>query len=612
MTIKTMKIADLINWDGNPREEVSPENRTQLKASIVSKGQLVPLITRPLENNKAEVIAGRTRRNIIAEMNAEGSWDNDREVMVDERPELVGDDAAALDIATSENINIPMHPMDQFTAFSRLVDLGKKIPEIANAYGVSTRIVEQRLSYAKLNEIARNLIKTNKRDLDWASAMTLASNEEQVDILNEIESDDRRYRNSAEVRIRLENELVSTKYALFDVNQVEAKLVRKDLFSNNSFIHTSDFMPLQETALQKKIEEAKAEGWSNVSVKTDRDFDRFKYNDGVQDPEKGEVIYVRHANGIIEEHRGLKLRSEEIVNDINKDDEDAGEALFGDGSDDINDMRAENQAEDSSEKGKDFYTESKKTKAYLATTRAMIIQAHMMRNQKLGLAVTIAGLLGQTSARPVEGRLMNDANTLSSDNGAKRIVIEQIQQVADILKNENVDPTGNYDEMLDGLMNLDEIVLNKILQVEVAKRVRTDLPRIEQMFNVVNKVGKENSNDPLWTADRGFLETLSLGSLRALANNILPARLAAKLGKSRGDMVETIVQITEDAINNGGRLQNHERDLLLSWRPEMLLAESKRSDNFDVFSINKDIDGKDKMTDNEADDFFDVEVDDIK
>jgi hypothetical protein len=204
---------------------------------------------------------------------------------------------------------------------------------------------------------------------------------------------------------------------------------------------------------------------------------------------------------------------------------------------------------------------------------------------------------------------MSDANTLSNDNGAKRIVIEQIQQVADILNSANVDPTGSYDEMLEGLMSLDESVLNKVLQVEVAKRVRTDLPRIEQMFNVVDKVGGENRGEPLWTADRGFLETLSLSSLRALADNILPARLATKLGKSRSDMVETIAQIAEDAVTNGGRLQNHERDLLLSWRPEMLLTDSKRGNDVDVFSVNDNTKDANELAGNEEEDgFFDTEI----
>lgn len=600
MTIKTMKIADLSNWAGNPRDEVLGPDRADLKASMLDKGQLVPLITRPLGNGKSEVIAGRTRRNILEEMVADGTWPADRDVMVDERDELVGDDAAALDIAISENIHIPMHAMDQFSAFMRLVDMGRKVPEIANAYGVSTRVVEQRLSFAKLNERARKLVKTNERDLDWASAMTLASGDEQIAILEEIESDARRYRNAAEVRMRLDNDLVSTKKALFDVSKVEAKLVRKDLFSNDAFMHVSDFLPLQEEALKEKVTEAEAEGWSRVSVKTDREFDRFKYHDGVQEPAKGEVVFVRHANGIIEEHRGLKLRSEEIVNTIDADHADAGEALFGDDSADVNDLRADSA--ETNDKAEDVYAEGKKTKTYLATSRAMIIQAHMMRNPKLSLAVTLAGLLGQTTARPVEGRLMNDSGLLSADNAAKRIVIEQVEQVAETLIAAGIDPTGGYDEMLEGLMGLDEAVLQKILQVEVAKRVRTDLPRIEQMFNVVDKLGGEDSSQPIWTADRGFLETLSPASLRILARDILPARLASKLGKSRSDMVESIAQITEDAVINGGRLQNHERDTLLAWRPSMLLTNAKRGDGADVFGGEND-NGTD--TDGEADSFFD-------
>ena len=112
MTITSAKLSQLSRWEGNPRkpEPVKPE----LKANIAAKGILQPLICRPAGKDKYEVIAGGNRLQIVQELASEGKWNKDREVPIMNRPELEGDDSAALDVAISENLRLPMHPMKQY------------------------------------------------------------------------------------------------------------------------------------------------------------------------------------------------------------------------------------------------------------------------------------------------------------------------------------------------------------------------------------------------------------------------------------------------------------------------------------------------------------------
>ena len=73
--------------------------------------------------------------------------------------------------------------------------------------------------------------------------------------------------------------------------------------------------------------------------------------------------------------------------------------------------------------------------------------------------------------------------------------------------------------------------------------------------------------------DRTFLSTLSVKSIRGLANDVLPPRLAAKLGKGKTDAVETMAEIAEDARNNGGRLDATERRAFTAWAPKEIGGE---------------------------------------
>lgn len=577
MTYATTTIAQLVRWDGNPRPQAPADTREELKASIADKGVIMPLIVRHKSGPKTgakrvnEVIGGDTRRDIITELLAEGNWPADREIAVIIRDDLIGDDAAALDLALSNNIHIPTHAMDQFYAFNQMVEMGRTTQQIANAYGVSPRIVEQRLSYAKLDERARQLVKGDKRDLEWAAAMTMASPDEQTAMLDEIENDPRRYFTVHDVRRRLEDELISTAHALFDVTGVKDSLVRKDLFDPNgaTYMKRSEFQPLQDEALEGLVAARKGEGWSRVTVVSERDFDRYRYNDGVTEKEIAEVVLVRHASGAIAEHAGLALRVEERLNQVDRHDEDAGEALFGSAAATVDEAKAKTEAARAEASRDPRVVEGKKTQRYVAVSRAVIIQAALMEDPRLTMAATVAGMLLSAAPRPVDGKVFTEMTEIDPANPARIIVERRLDAARQIMDQGGIDPSLPYGEVVTRLLALDDGQLMTLLQTSIAKRVTTDMQRGTMMYEMA--MGQEGSLlQTYWRPDRTYLSTLSKEALEVLARNILPKRLQSRLTGAKTDVVEALAQIVDDAHEDGMRLGEEERAVLTSWAPQSL------------------------------------------
>src|SRR3546814_2990602 len=67
-----------------------------------------------------------------------------------------------------------MHPADQFEAFAALIDAGETVPAIATRFGVSDKLVRQRL---KLGKVAPKLLaayRAEEMDLETLTAFTLS------------------------------------------------------------------------------------------------------------------------------------------------------------------------------------------------------------------------------------------------------------------------------------------------------------------------------------------------------------------------------------------------------------------------------------------------------
>ncbi|MEM7720739.1 MAG: ParB N-terminal domain-containing protein [Pseudomonadota bacterium] len=120
-----------------------------LVTSIRAMGLLQPLLVRPAADG-FEVIAGQRRLNalrILAEETGEAESDPIPCIVMGK-----ADDAAAIEASLAENLErLPMDEVDQYKGFSKLVKEGRDVAEIASSFGITERMVEQRLALGRLH-----------------------------------------------------------------------------------------------------------------------------------------------------------------------------------------------------------------------------------------------------------------------------------------------------------------------------------------------------------------------------------------------------------------------------------------------------------------------------
>ena len=131
----------------NVRKTPADESaQAQLKASIEAHGLLENLVARTDGtdddgNERFAVVAGGRRLAALQALVDEGALDADHPV-----PCRVAPDANGGELSLAENVvRVAMHPADQVVAFSALARDGASVAAIAARFGVSERLVEQRL-----------------------------------------------------------------------------------------------------------------------------------------------------------------------------------------------------------------------------------------------------------------------------------------------------------------------------------------------------------------------------------------------------------------------------------------------------------------------------------
>ncbi len=158
----------------------SPADQAQLAASIKAHGLLESLVVRR-ENDATDaadlfaVIAGSRRLTALNLLAEDGTISATHPV-----PCQVVSNENTAELSLAENVmRIPMHPADQVVAFKALADTGSTSSAIAARFGVTERLVEQRL---RLGNVAPQLLdayRADKFDLSVLQAFAIATDREQ-------------------------------------------------------------------------------------------------------------------------------------------------------------------------------------------------------------------------------------------------------------------------------------------------------------------------------------------------------------------------------------------------------------------------------------------------
>ena len=173
------------------RLELAPENVrktpadpaafAELKASIAAHGLLENLIVQveapgsgpgqaPIE--RCAVVAGGRRLAAMKALAEEGALDADHPVPC--RVICAAENAGELSLA--ENVvRVAMHPADQVVAFTRLSSSGVSVSAIAARFGVTERLVEQRLSLGGAAPELLDAYRAEEMDLDTLKAFTVTT-----------------------------------------------------------------------------------------------------------------------------------------------------------------------------------------------------------------------------------------------------------------------------------------------------------------------------------------------------------------------------------------------------------------------------------------------------
>ncbi|HTR34992.1 MAG TPA: ParB/RepB/Spo0J family partition protein [Bryobacteraceae bacterium] len=314
-SIVLIPLNKLVPWDGNVRKTNPLENIEELAASIEALGILQSLVVRKASRGKFSVIAGRRRHAALSLLAEQDKIAPDHPVPCSVRSG--GDDAT--EISLTENVvRAPMHPADQFVAFSELVESGSTPADIAARFGLSETAVKQRLKLARVSPAVFNAYKEGTLTLEQVQAFTVSDDHAAQDNVLENLSE---YNDEPDtIRDALtENDIrASDKRAQFvtvAAYEEAGGAVRRDLFAeDDEGVFLLDSQLLDRLALEKLKSEAeaiKAEGWKWVEVAVE--VDRSEMDFRVRRPEPVALSEEEEAERmrLAEEYDELFDRSDE-------------------------------------------------------------------------------------------------------------------------------------------------------------------------------------------------------------------------------------------------------------------------------------------------------------
>ena len=321
------------------RLELSPANvrRTQagksafaeLKASIVAHGLLENLVVRPLGagedgTDRYAVIAGGRRLAALADLAAEDVLAGDFPVPC----RIIENGAADNELSLAENVvHAAMHPADQVEAFGALAGDGTTVADIAARFGVSERIVEQRLRLGNAAPELLDAYRAGEIDLETLKSFAVtADRTRQIAVWERVR--DQGYRPSAwQVKRMLTEDRVPAASAIatfvgVDAYEAAGGVVDRDLFADEDewgiWFEDADLLgKLAMDRLRVAADElATRWKWAEARLEVDwSDLARF----GRVHPTPGETTDAEKA-----ECERLHIRHDEFVN---MDDDEWTEAL---------------------------------------------------------------------------------------------------------------------------------------------------------------------------------------------------------------------------------------------------------------------------------------------
>ncbi|WP_300035648.1 ParB/RepB/Spo0J family partition protein [uncultured Roseobacter sp.] len=305
MNIQHITLENLTTTNINVRK-TGAKDVDALVQSIRTIGLLQPLLVRPA-GEAFEVVAGQRRYHALCQI-AE-------DTEIDPVPCVVmsaDDDVTAIEASLTENMaRAPMDEVDEYKAFAKLVAQGKSVDDIAYSFGLTERMVQQRLALGNLLNPILTAYRKDQIQPATLRLLTMATKKQQKAWLDLFRSEE----DHAPQGYRLKQWLfggteISTDNALFDLESYAGNII-SDLFGEDSYFDDPEaFWALQNVA----IAEAKATyldaDWDEVILlNVGEYFPSYEYVDTPK--ENGGKVYVHIAHdGEVTFYEGQLSRKE--------------------------------------------------------------------------------------------------------------------------------------------------------------------------------------------------------------------------------------------------------------------------------------------------------------
>ncbi len=305
MELQHIKIENLKTTNINVRK-IGAKDIADLLPSIRSLGILQPLLVR--KNCEGfEIVAGQRRYHALVKLSEESEIEAVPCIVMTE-----GDDAKAIEASLAENVaRLPMDEIDQYKAFAALIKQGKSASDIASQFGITERLVGQRLAIANLISPILTLYRKDDIRGETLRALTLATKRQQKAWLVLFKSEDEYAPQGRSLKDWLFGGAnIPTSNALFDITGYKGAIV-SDLFGDDSyFTDVQKFWPLQNVAIAEAKERYLTDGWKDVILfEIGEYWSSWKYSRIAK--KDGGKVYIEIANdGEVTFHEGYLTSKE--------------------------------------------------------------------------------------------------------------------------------------------------------------------------------------------------------------------------------------------------------------------------------------------------------------
>jgi len=159
----TLPIEQIQRGRFQPRRDFDPDSLRELADSISAQGVIQPIVVRPVEGGRYEIIAGERR------------WRASQQAGLADIPVVIRDvdEQSAIAIALIENIQRDdLNPLEEASALSRLLDeFGLTHQEVAEAVGKSRTTVTNLLRLLELNDDVKQNLQEGRLEMGHARAL---------------------------------------------------------------------------------------------------------------------------------------------------------------------------------------------------------------------------------------------------------------------------------------------------------------------------------------------------------------------------------------------------------------------------------------------------------